>query len=368
MVVLQAEDRQFGLVVDGINDTQEIVVKPLGKQLKGLTLYAGATIMGDGRVALILDVLGIGQRSGVLAESREQARAAVAQKKQIRTSSSSGCSCSGRAPLIGWRSHSRWSPGLRNSPQSSIEHAGGRQVVQYRNRILPLVPLREVLEPDTSARKDDVDPVQVIVFNDGDRSLGLIVDQILDVAEEAVTVRQKTKRKGLLGSAVIGKRVADFLDLNQVIQEARDNWFQAADGSSNRYNVLIAEGSAFSRGLIRGGLDMAGYRVLEAGTIDEAVLGLEQQPVDVVVAALDLPNNGTPALLEAMHRRAEWKDIPVLALANSADQAKTRSALNAGAQECLSKFDQQATLESVARLAAAVGVAKGVPVLAGQER
>ena len=62
--MLQAEDRQFGLVVDGINDTQEIVVKPLGKQLKGLTVYAGATIMGDGRVALILDVLGIGQRSG----------------------------------------------------------------------------------------------------------------------------------------------------------------------------------------------------------------------------------------------------------------------------------------------------------------
>ena len=82
MVVLQAEDRQFGLVVDGINDTQEIVVKPLGKQLKGLTVYAGATIMGDGRVALILDVLGIGQRSGVLAESREQARAAAEQKTQ----------------------------------------------------------------------------------------------------------------------------------------------------------------------------------------------------------------------------------------------------------------------------------------------
>ncbi len=82
IVVLQAEDRQFGLVVDGINDTQEIVVKPLSKQLKGLIEYAGATIMGDGRVALILDVLGIGQRSGVLAESREQARAAVEQKSK----------------------------------------------------------------------------------------------------------------------------------------------------------------------------------------------------------------------------------------------------------------------------------------------
>src|SRR5271168_1074277 len=82
MVVLQAEDRQFGLVVDGINDTQEIVVKPLGKQLKGLTLYAGATIMGDGRVALILDVLGIGQCSGILTEFLEQARDSGQQEAQ----------------------------------------------------------------------------------------------------------------------------------------------------------------------------------------------------------------------------------------------------------------------------------------------
>src|SRR4029078_12249593 len=79
MVILQAEERQFGLVVDGINDTQEIVVKPLGKQLKALTVYAGATTMGDGGVAVILDVLGIGQHSGVLAESREPAREAVQQ-------------------------------------------------------------------------------------------------------------------------------------------------------------------------------------------------------------------------------------------------------------------------------------------------
>ena len=145
MVVLQAEDRQFGLVVDGINDTQEIVVKPLGKQLKGLTVYAGATIMGDGRVALILDVLGIGQRSGVLAESREQARAATEQKTQSGIEQQ-------RLLLFRAGSFERLAvplslvARLEEFPQSSIEHAGGCQVVQYRNRILPLVPLRAVLE------------------------------------------------------------------------------------------------------------------------------------------------------------------------------------------------------------------------------
>ncbi len=146
IVVLQAEDRQFGLMVDGINDTQEIVVKPLGKQLKGLTEYAGATIMGDGRVALILDVLGIGQRSGVLAESRDQTRVAEEKKRH-------GGIEQQRLLLFRAGSFERLAvplslvARLEEFPRSSIEFAGGCQVVQYRNRILPLVRIREVLEP-----------------------------------------------------------------------------------------------------------------------------------------------------------------------------------------------------------------------------
>ena len=73
IVVLRADERQFGLIVDEVNDTEEIVVKPLGKQLKCVNTFAGATIMGDGRVALILDVLGIGQRANVLSELRDRA-------------------------------------------------------------------------------------------------------------------------------------------------------------------------------------------------------------------------------------------------------------------------------------------------------
>ena len=91
--------------------------------------------------------------------------------------------------------------------------------------------------------------MQVIVFNDGDRSVGMVVDQILDVVEETVTARQKSARKGLLGSAVIGKRVTDLLDLNEVIHAADESWFQGAGGSGGGKTVLVAEGSPFSRGL-----------------------------------------------------------------------------------------------------------------------
>jgi two-component system chemotaxis sensor kinase CheA len=366
IVVLQAEDRQFGLVVDGINDTQEIVVKPLGKQLKGLSFYAGATIMGDGRVALILDVLGIGQRSGVLAEGLEQARAAGEQKTRSETELQ-------RLLLFRTGSFERLAvplslvARLEEFPQSAIEHAGGGQVVQYRNRILPLVSLRAVLEPGAPDPEQAPDPVQVVVFNDGDHSVGIVVDQILDVAEEAVTVRRKSTRKGLLGEAVVGKRVTDFMDLNYVIHSSTENWFQGS-GRANNKKILVAEASAFSRSLIRSGLDMAGYHVFEAANLEEAVRALEQNPVDVVVAALDLPPGGTSALLTAMRRRPEWEKIPVLALVDTAEEVQATNSSQRGFQDCQAKFDEAAMLESVARLASALASSETEPVYEGQER
>jgi two-component system chemotaxis sensor kinase CheA len=366
IVVLQAEDRQFGLVVDSINDTQEIVVKPLSKQLKGLTVYAGATIMGDGRVALILDVLGIGQRSGVLAESREQTHAAAQHKAQAGSE---------RQRLLLFRAGSferlavplSLVARLEEFPLALIERAGGRQVVQYRGRILPLVPLREALESGAPDAEPPADPAQVIVFNDGDHSVGMIVDQILDVAEEAVSVRQKTNRKGLLGSGVVGKRVADFLDLNYVIHTYASDWFDGArEPSAPSKRVLVAEASAFSRGLIRSGLDMAGYHVFEAANLEEAMRGLEQQPVHVVVTALDLPPHGSAGLLEAMRRRPEWKRTPVLTLAESSERlAQTRQAhANRAFEDCQVKFDREAMLDSISRLASAL---EPEPVHAGGE-
>lgn len=366
IVVLQAEDRQFGLVVDGINDTQEIVVKPLGKQLKGLSYYAGATIMGDGHVALILDVLGIGQCSGVLAEGLEQARAAAEQKTRSETEQQ-------RLLLFRTGSFERLAvplslvARLEEFPQSAIEHAGGGQVVQYRNRILPLVSLRAVLEPGAPDPEQAPDPVQVVVFNDGDHSVGIVVDQILDVAEEAVTVRRKSTRKGLLGEAVVGKRVTDFMDLNYVIHSSTENWFQGS-GRANNKKILVAEASAFSRSLIRSGLDMAGYHVFEAANLEEAVRALEQNPVDVVVAALDLPPGGTSALLTAMRRRPEWEKIPVLALVDTAEEVQATNSSQRGFQDCQAKFDEAAMLESVARLASALASSETEPVYEGQER
>jgi two-component system chemotaxis sensor kinase CheA len=351
MVVLQAEDRQFGLVVDGINDTQEIVVKPLGKQLKGLTLYAGATIMGDGRVALILDVLGIGQRSGVLTELHEQARGASQAKAHTEIEQQ-------RLLLFQAGSFARLAvplslvARLEEFPRSAIEHASGGQVVQYRDRILPLVSLRSVLEPDAAEPAPSADPVQVVVFNDGDNSVGMVVDEILDVAEEAVTVRQKSSRRGLLGSAVVGKRVTDFLDLSEVIHAIEGDWSQGTHGPSYGKRVLIADSSAFSCGMMRSTLEMAAYSAVEARNLDEVLRALEHYAVDAIVTTIDLPPEGGAGLLAALQNRPAWANIPVLAIARSDEAAANPALRSAGFAECQGTFDQTRLLASVARLTA----------------
>lgn len=285
IVVLQAEEKQFGLVVDGIADTQEIVVKPLGKQFKGMNCYAGATILGDGKVALILDVLGIGQRAGVLTDVTEESNggehsgAALHNERQAFLLFSAGMREMLAVPLA-------LVARLEEFPQSRIERSGTGQVVQYRGRILPLVSLGAILDPDSPGSAAQQDPVQVIVFDQGEHSVGVLVDHILDIAEEQVTVRQASARKGTLGSAVIGRRVVDLVDVRAVMQAASEQ-FQEVPARTNAATVLIADKSQFNRALVRSDLEMSGYRVVEAADKDEALRQVHRNHVDAVVAAAE---------------------------------------------------------------------------------
>lgn len=219
-VVVQAEGRQFGLIVDGIGDTQEIVVKPLGKHLKGLGVYAGATILGDGCVALILDVLGIGQHAAVLGDLREQAREQARETEAAATQVEEGSQrllafAAGRFERIAVPL--RLVARIEEFPASSIERANGAQVVQYRGGILPLARLADLLE-GAESNQPGPDPAQAIVFREGERSLGLIVDRILDIHEDSGALRQRAARRGFLGSGIVAGRVTDFLDLDYAFE------------------------------------------------------------------------------------------------------------------------------------------------------
>ncbi|MCU1398086.1 MAG: histidine kinase [Acidimicrobiales bacterium] len=217
IVVVQADDHQFGLVVDDISDTAEIVVKPLGRLLKSADTFAGATIMGDGRVALILDVMGIANRIGITTSERRGSRAATG----VDVTDVSGT----------WRRLLLFSLGDRHlglpleavarleefSP-ADIEMSGHRAVVQYRGEIMHLIDLGDELGMPSS--RVEGQPMQVVVYTDANSSVGLVVDQIFDIVEEHLDVTETADSHGIAGTAVIHGQVTDVIAVKQILRSA----------------------------------------------------------------------------------------------------------------------------------------------------
>ena len=226
IVVLQADGRTFGMVVDEINDTEEIVVKPLGKQLKGITCFAGATIMGDGRVALILDVVGFAQHAHVVAETRE--RPASAEKSSIVAD------CDKRQSLLlfnvgGQRRMAiplALAARLEEFPLAQIEHTGDSEVVQYRGQIMPLIRVGKYIGGGAVADADS-EKLSVVVYSENDRYVGLVVSSINDIVDEVFEVQRHASGRGLAGSAVVQGHVTDLLDVPALIRNATPSFYDA---------------------------------------------------------------------------------------------------------------------------------------------
>ena len=229
IIVLQAGEKPFGLVVDAVNDTQEIVVKPLGKQLKGISCFAGATIMGDGKVALILDVQGLAQRAHLLSETQEEALAT--EENQLKPQEEElqllllFQGPNQRRMAIPLSHVAR----LEEFPRHALERVGNQQVIQYRNQIMPLIDLSTVFNQDRSLSTTSVSlepPVTtedekiqfVVVSIDNHKQMGLVVENILDIVEERIEITGETTEKEVQYSAVIQQRITEILDVEAIIQ------------------------------------------------------------------------------------------------------------------------------------------------------
>ncbi len=218
IVVLRAEDRQFGLVVDRINDTEEIVVKPLSKQLKGVPVYSGTTIMGDGKVALILDVLGLAHTSNVIAEARDRQMTDNAERSSARSSDAVSLLVVGVGETQRYAMPLSQVTRLEKIETNKVEYANHQQVVQYRGEILTLIRLADSMNISSSYVPAD-DLLDVVVYSEGEKSVGLIVDRIIDIADTVLEVTRPAHRDGILGSAVVQDHVTDLIDLPGIVRQ-----------------------------------------------------------------------------------------------------------------------------------------------------
>jgi two-component system, chemotaxis family, sensor kinase CheA len=222
IVVLQAEGQQFGLVVDEIHDAEEIVVKPLGQHLKHITAFSGATVMGDGEVALILDIVGLAKGGRLLTDAKKAAlqEASLTKKPESQSGAEETQelllfrTSRGRRTAVALSSVDR----LEEFKISQFELAGQKLVVQYRGQLLPIVNLSDKFDAVQGGAEDAL--LKVLVCSHQGERMGVVVDQIIDVAQEAVSVQERWKDSQSHGSAVIQKQVTDFLDLKAMMESA----------------------------------------------------------------------------------------------------------------------------------------------------
>jgi two-component system chemotaxis sensor kinase CheA len=216
IVVVRADERTFGLVVDEINDTAEIVVKPLGRLLQHATWFAGATIMGDGRVALIIDALGFAEHVGLDrdVEQRGRSTARVTSTDTVEVIETERM----LVTRVGTRRFAMPLDIVARLEQfdvNKIEIANNRQAVQYGSEIMPLVRLGDELGVNYD---HEAQTLPAIVFTAAGRSVGLLVDEIVDIVDEAFDVTTDDyMSRGVLGSSVINGLVTDLVDIHGVL-------------------------------------------------------------------------------------------------------------------------------------------------------
>ncbi|CAH0285106.1 Sensor histidine kinase RcsC [Roseomonas sp. CECT 9278] len=347
VAVMQVGGQAFGIILDRVFDTEEIVVKPVAPILRHVTMFSGNTILGDGSVIMILDPNGIGRASGVGADApTEDVRRTATAAQSLRSNAS--------ASLLLFRAGDETPKAvplglvarLEDIPAERIEMSGATPVVQYRGSLMPLIPVSPGwMRPEGAARQ------AVLVFTENDRAMGLMVDEILDVIDERLDIQPGSGRAGFIGSAVVSGRVTEVLDTAWWLSQAGDDWFRtarpAAAGQA-RPRLLMVEDSAFFRHLVVPALSAAGYEVMAVdGPAAALRLREEGHVFDAVVSDIEMPEMDGIAFAKAVRAGGAWEAMPLIALSSRAEPGDVARGREAGFTDYVAKYDREALLQSL---------------------
>jgi two-component system chemotaxis sensor kinase CheA len=358
IVVLSADDRSFGLVVEAIDDSTDIVIKPLAGFLKGLDIYSGATVLGDGSIVLTLDVAGLASRSGVLAQSAsaEARRQVAAPVERAATDVSDFLTVDVGAP-------SRHAiplclvKRLEEFPADSFEYSGAQRVVCYRDTILPVVSLMKHLAiPETQhAASEAAGSVPVVVVEKRGRSVGLEVRQLLEVLSvDGVIDAQVRDREAILGTMLYRGDVVVVIDVHAIIDQllgvGRPATAAGVGPEPRRsHHVLLVEDSVFFRRHVARVLEDAGFRVTTANDGREGLDALTRAPQDfsLVVSDIEMPRMNGLDLARQVRQSPTLATLPLIALTSRFRQADQEEGRRAGFTHYLEKLNDDELLHAL---------------------
>ena len=347
-VVSQVGNFVFGIIVDRIFDTEEIVVKPVSRTMRHIQCFSGNTILGDGQVIMILDPNGL---AGSIAGSPlVEAAAPTTSREQLHKARDMvsmlvfevGNEGPKAVPLS-------LVARLEEADLSKAEAAGERTVLQYRGGLMPLINF----EGNPAPRKGKK---QILVFVDGKRMLGLVVDKVLDIVEATLNLQLAAgTRSGLLGSAVIAGHSTDVIDTVHYLRQCDSEWFEIETekpyGEESDCNILLVEDSAFFRNLLKPMLKLAGYHVTVAEH-GEAALEIcrESQPFDIIVSDIEMPGLSGFDLAHELRQTDAYRNVPLIALSSHASPKDMERARDHGFDEYVTKLDPKALLGMLSKV------------------
>ncbi len=311
VVVTRVGGQVFGIVVDGIHDTEEIVVKPVASALRDIPIFSGNTILGDGSVIMIIDPNGIAQR---IMEDEPFTDDPLYGKPTLDFQDDRAMSllifrAAGPEPkAVPLSLVTR----LEEIEADKIEVADGRHLVQYRDRLMPILPI----DGSSSLKADGLQPL--LVFTDDERAMGLAVDEIIDIVDDQLDVEIPSDRPGLLGTAVVKGGVTEVLDVSYYLTQAFEDWFEResyARPGMGRRRLLLVDDSAFFRHMIAPLLSAAGYAVTAVASVKEAWRFRDAgAQFDAIVSDLEMPDTDGYAFAEQVRDDPIWRDTPMIAL------------------------------------------------------
>jgi two-component system chemotaxis sensor kinase CheA len=340
VVVMQVGARLFGVAVDAVFHTEEIVVKPLASLLRDVAMFSGNTILGDGSVIMIVDPNALAVLVGAVeaGEERINPEPAVMETTAAGTISlllfKAGSPVPKAVPLS-------LITRLEEIEIAAIEQCNGEDVVQYRGALMPLVYVGE------AAARRDGQVQKVIVLGESGHPVGLAVDEIVDIVEDRLTIEIGAGRPGIAGSAIVGGRAAEVVDVSHYL--ARDvgkRLIGKEDSARPSAMVLLADASQFFRDMLAPLLSGSGYAVTSAESAGEALRIMDRgEAFDAVVCDLDLPDMDGVALAERIKR--DWAEVSMIALSADTQARLDDRARGAGFIAVVGKFDRQRLLDTL---------------------
>jgi two-component system chemotaxis sensor kinase CheA len=340
IVVTQVGKQTFGIVVDGVFHTEEIVVKPMSTKLRHIAMFSGNTILGDGSVIMIIDPNGIAQAVGSAVTRQDESE--VAQSAQIEKTVSllvfrAGSSQPKAVPLS-------LVTRLEEIDCKKIELSNGRHLVQYRGQLMPLVRVND----EARVRAEGAQPL--LVFSDGGRTMGLVVDEIVDIVEDKLDIEVGSETPGVIGSAVIKGQATEIVDVGHFLPLAFEDWFRRKEMKSEALtrSLLFVDDSAFFRNMLVPVLKAAGYNVTAVAAGEEALALIKKGArFDAIVSDIEMPGMNGFELAEAIRADARSAHVPIIALSSLTSPATIERGRQAGFHDFVAKFDRQGLIAAL---------------------